>query len=77
VSVFIDWDHDGSFLGSDELVARVTNQPSLATTLKVSGAAPLGSARMRVMLGCGRVPGPCDYETFVGEVEDYTINVVP
>jgi hypothetical protein len=74
--VFIDWDHDGRFDGLGELVAASQGKPALATHLICPAQAPLGSTRMRVILGCGRTPGPCEAGTFFGEVEDYTVNVV-
>ncbi len=76
-SVYVDWDHDGTFTGDRERVTTVTGQSVLDTTLVVPRNAPPGSTRMRIMLGDGSAPGPCQFNTFSGEVEDYTLSVLP
>ena len=83
VSVWIDFNHDGTFDTSERIVYS-----SSTTTATVNGTfsvpntptAQLGSTRMRVIMkyysGAGNYANdPC--ETFgYGEVEDYSVNIV-
>lgn len=75
--VYIDWNHNGSFEEPDDLVLSEASRSSVNRNLTIPEGAPVGSTRMRVILACGRIPGPADSKTFWGEVEDYTLNVVP
>ena len=75
--VYIDWDHSGRFDTPRELVAFGSRRSTLAGPLLVPPTAPLGSTRMRVVMAVGMTPSPCDSRAFAGEVEDYTVNVVP
>jgi hypothetical protein len=75
--VFIDWDQDGRFELDRELAAEGAGARAVHGQITVPAAGKLGSTRMRVILACGRVPAPDDVNRAWGEVEDYTISVVP
>jgi hypothetical protein len=75
--VYIDWDHDGRFHPSRELVLSEQSKRGVHEKIQVPASAAAGSTRMRVVMACGRTPGPHDLDLFWGEVEDYTINVLP
>ena len=75
--VYIDLDHDGNFDPDRELVASQLSRTGLDRKITIPASAPLGSTRMRVIMGCGPEPGPCSANTFWGEVEDYTVTILP
>ena len=75
--VYIDWDHDGRFDPARDLVLSERSKRDVHETIRVPRDAPLGSTRMRVIMACGRTPGPEETDLYWGEVEDYTISVVP
>jgi photosystem II stability/assembly factor-like uncharacterized protein len=76
-AVFIDYNKDGDFDESNEIVwtlPATTNSP-VSGTFSVPSTATLGTTRMRVSMKYNGIPTPC--ETFsYGQVEDYTINLV-
>lgn len=74
--IYIDWNQDGDFLDSGELIVsrNSTSNGTLSTTFTVPNGAALGQTRMRVMMKFGSYPTSCETFTY-GEVEDYTINV--
>ena len=79
---WIDWNQNGVF-DSDEAynLGSARNVTNSATNLcpyniSVPTGAVAGSTRMRVSCKYNTAPGSCD-NAFDGEVEDYTINVVP
>ncbi|MBU2922149.1 lamin tail domain-containing protein [Winogradskyella psychrotolerans] len=80
---WIDWNQDGTFDTSTEEYALgtangVTDGPTTLSplTISVPAGATLGNTRMRVVCQYGSYPGACTGSTD-GEVEDYTINVIP
>jgi chitodextrinase len=77
-AVFIDYNRDGDFVDAGETVftrAASTTTPIVGTFV-VPNTATLGSTRMRVSLKYNGIPTAC--ETFsYGQVEDYTVNIVP
>ncbi len=76
-AVWIDYNHDGDFNDSGELVfsqAATKNSPVSGSFTVPSGISPV-STRMRVSMKYNGIPSSC--ETFsYGEVEDYTVNLV-
>ena len=72
--VWIDFNGDGDFEDSGELVFSANNKKGLATgTLSIPSGLS-GQARMRISMKTGASPGPCEIFTN-GEVEDYTVNI--
>ncbi len=75
-AVFIDYNHDGDFDDSGELVwskAASKDTPNTGTFTIPSGAVQTAT-RMRVSMKYNGIPTAC--ETFsYGEVEDYTVNI--
>ncbi len=78
--VWVDWNNDNSFNGTDEQVisrsVSISNGAFLdnEAAFTVPATAFLGNTRMRIAMKVGAYPSPC--ETFEkGEVEDYTVNV--
>ena len=76
--VFIDYNRDGDFIDAGETVytlAATTATPIIGTFV-VPATATLGATRMRVSLKYNGIPTPCETFSF-GQVEDYTVNIVP
>jgi len=73
--VYIDWNQDGDFVDSGELVASRSSNLSttLTSTFTVPTTATLGQTRMRISMSDAN-QSSCTTFTY-GEVEDYTINV--
>lgn len=73
--VWIDYNQDGDFLDSGELVfSRNKSKVAVSGSFTVPAGASLGSTRMRVSMKRNSGPAPC--EVFAsGEVEDYTVNI--
>lgn len=75
-AVWIDYNGDGDFADSGELVWSKT----ASTTTPVSGSVTIpstaltGSTRMRVSMKYNGVPTACEAFSY-GEVEDYTVNI--
>lgn len=82
VAIFIDWNHDGDFTDSDELVYDPGTLPPAASVLfSGSVSIPLtvdtGVTRMRVINRQATANiDPCGTYT-TGETEDYLLHVVP
>jgi len=78
--VWIDWNQNGIFTDGERYdlgSASGNGATSLCPLLiNVPSTAALGSTRMRVSAKYDDYPASCD-NGFLGEVEDYTINVVP
>lgn len=82
--VWIDLDHDGQFADPAEaVVSQILTRPTdgtptktLTINLLVPGFALTGPTRMRVSMGRGAFAAPCGTQPF-GEVEDYTVNILP
>ena len=73
--VWVDWNHDGEFSNSEK-VAQGQGAGTINKTIDVPSNALLGSTRMRVSMKFGGWPQPCEIFN-EGEVEDYTLNVLP
>ncbi|MCS4302598.1 reprolysin-like metallopeptidase [Chryseobacterium sp. BIGb0232] len=77
-AVYIDYNGDGDFTDSGELVwskAGSTTTP-VTGSVTIPSTAALGSTRMRVMMKYSSIPtSSCEAYTY-GQVEDYTVNIV-
>ncbi|HUM47509.1 MAG TPA: GEVED domain-containing protein, partial [Chitinophagales bacterium] len=77
-SIWIDYNKDGDFTDSGELILQFkqTTTGYTAHSFTVPAAAVSGLTRMRISMKHGSYSTSC--ENFQnGEVEDYTINIVP
>lgn len=78
---WVDWNHNGSFVDSGEEYdlgsSSVTGRTNLAPlNIVVPVNAVEGTTRLRVISKYSRYPSSCE-RWFYGEVEDYTLNVLP
>ncbi|MEJ5106953.1 reprolysin-like metallopeptidase [Chryseobacterium sp. MYb328] len=77
-AVYIDYNGDGDFTDSGELVwskAGSTTTP-VTGSVTIPSTATLGSTRMRVMMKYSSITtSSCEAYTY-GQVEDYTVNIV-
>ncbi|MEM9819885.1 MAG: GEVED domain-containing protein, partial [Bacteroidota bacterium] len=73
--VWIDWNQDGDFADANELAMEAHGLSVINETITVPLEALAGTTRMRVAMKRDAYADPC--ENFVlGEVEDYSVNVV-
>ncbi|AZA89336.1 Chitinase A1 precursor [Chryseobacterium nakagawai] len=76
-AVYIDYNGNGSFADSGELVwskAGSTTSP-VTGSVTIPSTATLGATRMRVMMKYSTIPtSSCEAYTY-GQVEDYTVNI--
>ncbi|WP_143161877.1 GEVED domain-containing protein [Flavobacterium terrae] len=82
-SAYIDWNRDGDFLDADEyydlghvrnVAFGLTGNSPYPITIPLNAAT--GSVRMRIQCKYNsKTTGPCE-TGFIGEVEDYTLNIV-
>ncbi len=73
VHVYIDFNNDGDFDDTGELVWQTYEKPTHSDTLKIpSGAVTNTLLRMRVMSDYNQITGPCDTLNY-GQTEDYGI----
>ena len=75
-SVWIDFNQDGDFNDSGELVysKQKAKTKSVSGNLIVPTNATIGSTRMRISMKNNSLPNPCEIFSY-GEVEDYTVNI--
>lgn len=77
-AVYIDYNKDGDFSDSGELVWTKTGSQTTPVTgsITIPSTATLGNTRMRVMMQYNSVPSSsCGSYTY-GQVEDYTLNIL-
>lgn len=77
-AVYIDYNKDGDFTDSGELVwTKSASQTSPVTgSITIPAGATVGTTRMRVMMQYNAIPSSsCGSYTY-GQVEDYTLNIV-
>jgi subtilisin-like proprotein convertase family protein len=78
--VWIDFNKDGDFVDPGELVFTSAAGTGPHTgNITIPATAPLGTTRMRVRMHDSSLGGnttPCGTSTY-GQVEDYTVNVIP
>jgi PKD repeat protein len=78
-TVYIDWNQDGSFTGTGEIVASDSNTFSadFSANIKVPLTAAIGATIMRVAVNYGSYSNkPCG-QNELGEYQDYRIYVTP
>lgn len=72
--VWIDYNKDGDFLDSGELVFSANNQKNNVSGTITIPAGLTGDTRMRVSMKYNSAPSPCENFNF-GEVEDYKLSL--
>ncbi|EZH74258.1 hypothetical protein ATO12_15440 [Aquimarina atlantica] len=78
IGAWIDWNQDGDFIDTDEEVFSLYGPGPYNGTVTVPSSALTGTPlRMRVRMGYGSKDkiNPCGNDTYLGEVEDYTVYV--
>ncbi len=75
-SVWIDFNQDGDFLDEGEQVYQKRSKFTAQKSLIFPTTALAGTTLMRVSMKADNYPEPCEIFSY-GEVEDYTINIVP
>lgn len=74
-SVWIDYNQDGTFASSEEVVSgSVRTSGNASGSFTVPSSALSGTTRMRVQMKYGGDGDACETFTY-GEVEDYTVNI--
>jgi hypothetical protein len=74
--IWVDWNQDGDFYDSNETVYTASGYGLFTTTITPPADALVGDTRMRVRLMYTGTLSPCGGTTY-GEVEDYTITILP
>jgi PKD repeat protein len=74
--IWVDYNGDHDFADSGEEVFAGSGSSTVSGSFTVPGSAPTGNTRMRVSMSYSTYPPYCGSFTY-GEVEDYTINIVP
>ncbi|MHC4154280.1 MAG: SdrD B-like domain-containing protein [Planctomycetota bacterium] len=77
--IWVDWDQDGDFDDANEAITVSGDYHTFTGTITPPGSALSGNTRMRVRIrwtGGGGAVEPCG-DTPYGEVEDYTIIILP
>jgi len=72
--VVIDFNQDGDFDDSGELVYYGNSKYEINTSFQVPASALTGETRMRISMRYGQYANPCDIFA-EGEVEDYTVDI--
>ncbi|MCR5888403.1 M4 family metallopeptidase [Hymenobacter sp. J193] len=74
--IYIDYNRDGDFTDSGELVASRSSASSatLTSTFTVPLTARTGAARLRIVMSDGSGTTSCNSYSY-GETEDYTVNI--
>lgn len=83
--VFIDWNQNGTLNDAGETfnIGTITNSTGTdgkqaSVIIPIPTNAALGSTRMRVIQGWNRYnTDPCTALTNYGQIEDYTLNIIP
>ncbi len=75
-AVWIDYNHDGDFGDSGELVwsKSASKDTSVSGTFTIPTSSELTATRMRVSMKYNGIPTQCESFNY-GEVEDYTVNI--
>jgi len=78
VTAWIDWNGDEDFEEANEVytLSTANGGQTFTGTIDIPATAPLGNTRLRVRLTRGTTPMPCGVTDW-GEVEDYTVKVLP
>jgi PKD repeat protein len=74
--VWIDWNNDGQFDGTNETIKLYTGNSPLNTTITPPAGTYNGEKRLRIRYNMvEEMVSPCGYDYYIGETEDYTIVV--
>lgn len=75
---WIDYNRDGDFSDAGEKVfqKKATTSGNINKTITIPTTASTGTTRMRISSKYGGFPSACETFTY-GEVEDYTLNILP
>lgn len=79
LGVWIDYNRDNDFDDLNELVYSKDASPPMSSysgTFTIPTTALVGNTRMRVSMSVLSVPTPCQ-NIPIGQVEDYTVNIIP
>lgn len=75
--VWVDWNDDGDFDDADEVVgSSIRGTGPYAFNVNVPTGITAGKKRMRICISYNGIPYSCGNINY-GEVEDYTVNVLP
>ncbi|MEP7317927.1 MAG: GEVED domain-containing protein, partial [Panacibacter sp.] len=76
-NVYIDYNRNGLFTDAGEKVATATGSGLVSASFTIPFLTPTGPTRMRVQMSYGSAPlSPCSAISS-GEVEDYSVNILP
>ncbi|MEW7280238.1 M43 family zinc metalloprotease [Aquimarina sp. 2201CG1-2-11] len=77
VGVWIDWNNDKDFEDAGEKVLSKYGSGPYNTNVTIPATAETANVRMRVRIGYGSEDKitPCGADTYLGEVEDYIVNI--
>lgn len=73
-NVWIDFNQDGDFDDSGELVLRKSSSGAIRGAIRIPGAVASGNTRMRISMSYRRCQGACGSFRY-GEVEDYSVRI--
>jgi hypothetical protein len=78
-SVWIDYDKDGVFASSEQVVASAYGYGSYSTSIIIPSTVSPGITRMRVLVSYlySQSNSACGGGITYGEVEDYSVNIIP
>lgn len=78
ISIWIDYNHDGAFSNTTELVTNTTVTTSAVASATFTSPVGLASTRMRVLVSSSaNSPNACALNQGEAEVEDYLLSVLP
>lgn len=76
-SVWIDFDQDGVFAVSENLITNLTSNTSVTGIMNIPAGAPVGVTKMRIGMSATAAPEICPVSSFYGEYEDYCVYIGP
>ncbi|WP_111707883.1 GEVED domain-containing protein [Lutibacter citreus] len=74
--IWVDWNKDGDFSDANETITSLGGPASFTSTITPPAGASLGTTRLRIRIIFDETLSSCD-DSYYGEVEDYSINVIP
>ncbi len=77
--IWVDWNNNGSFYDENEtiMISNTMTDNTYHSIITPPLGTPEGSVRMRIRINYGSNVDPCGITSWGGEVEDYTINILP
>lgn len=76
-SIWIDFNYDGTFETSENILYNATTNSSLSTTITIPISATPGVTKMRIGMRAISAPEICPASSFYGEYEDYCVYIGP